>query len=152
MSIVRRCPNCGTTQSTAGECNACHEAQVRYSCTNHEPAIWLDEPTCRECVARSAPPRRPIAPAPVAPPFRRSSPVRPSPVDERALDVPPQPALWEKLLRGAVLARRADSPAARETSAPERGWIARLIIRLVLIAAVLGVGFVVAVYLVARSL
>ena len=62
MSVVLRCPNCGTTQATSGECEACHEAQVRYFCTNHEPGIWLTGPTCPQCAARVAP--RPPAPIP----------------------------------------------------------------------------------------
>lgn len=50
--VVIRCPNCGTTQGTLGECEACHEAEVRYFCTNHSPGRWLDGPACEECGAR----------------------------------------------------------------------------------------------------
>jgi hypothetical protein len=67
MSVVERCPNCGTTQATAGECEACHEAQVRYFCTNHTPGLWLDASTCPSCGARfgeSPPARAPAAPQP----------------------------------------------------------------------------------------
>ena len=35
--VVLRCTNCGTTQATPGECEACHEAIVRPYCGNHEP-------------------------------------------------------------------------------------------------------------------
>ena len=52
MSVVQRCPNCGTTRATPGECEACHDAQVRYYCTSHEPGIWLNGPTCPTCDAR----------------------------------------------------------------------------------------------------
>ncbi len=52
MSVVQRCPNCGTAAATAGECEACHEAQVRPFCTNHAPGLWLDGDTCPECGAR----------------------------------------------------------------------------------------------------
>lgn len=54
MSVVQRCPSCGTTRAAPGECEACHEAQVRSFCTNHEPGIWLDGPTCPACEARAA--------------------------------------------------------------------------------------------------
>jgi hypothetical protein len=50
--VVLRCSNCGTVQAVAGECEACHEAQVRYFCTNHMPGLWLDEPACPQCGAR----------------------------------------------------------------------------------------------------
>jgi hypothetical protein len=39
MSIVQRCPNCGTTQATAGECEACHEAHAG-PILLHEPRAW----------------------------------------------------------------------------------------------------------------
>jgi hypothetical protein len=50
--VVIRCPNCGTTQSTLGECETCHEAGTRYFCTNHEAGRWLDGPACAVCGAR----------------------------------------------------------------------------------------------------
>jgi hypothetical protein len=58
MSVVQRCPNCGTTQATSGECDACHEAQVGYFCANHTPGLWLSGPECPRCGARlgEAPP------------------------------------------------------------------------------------------------
>ncbi len=76
--VVLRCPNCGTTQAGPGECDACHEAQVRYFCTNHNPGQWLTSPKCPQCGAqfgvagpvRSAsppPPRSPVQPS-VQPP------------------------------------------------------------------------------------
>ena len=40
--VVLRCPSCGTTRAAPGECDACHEAQVRYYCTNHTPGRWLE--------------------------------------------------------------------------------------------------------------
>lgn len=61
--VVLRCPNCGTTQATSGECEACHEGNVRYYCANHSPGRWLDGPVCEECALRPArvegPPRVP---------------------------------------------------------------------------------------------
>jgi len=81
--VIIRCPNCGTTQSTLGECEACHEAGTRYFCTNHEPGRWLDGPACAVCGVRygmepatSRPPPRARAESPVSwPPSSR-------PVDE----------------------------------------------------------------------
>jgi hypothetical protein len=61
MSVVQRCPNCGTTSSIPGECEACHDAQVRYFCTNHAPGIWLDASTCPSCGARFGEPARAAA-------------------------------------------------------------------------------------------
>ena len=89
--VVLRCPNCGTTQPRAGECEACHEADVRYYCPNHSPGRWLDEPRCAECDARRAreraagppPPRRtPTSRTPAARPPRRT-PDAPDPFDDR---------------------------------------------------------------------
>ena len=85
MSVVLRCPNCGTTQGHAGECEACSEGEVQYFCTNHDEGIWLDGPVCGRCGAKfgdaprrptpaSMPPRIPTRPA-GAPDFR--PPTRP---------------------------------------------------------------------------
>ena len=78
--VVLRCPNCGTTKAGPGECDACHEAQVRYYCTNHTPGRWLETASCPQCGARfgeavrpPSPPRpaarpHPPAPTPAPPP------------------------------------------------------------------------------------
>ena len=84
--VVLRCPNCGTTRTTPGECEACHEAQVRYHCTTHTPGRWLDTPSCPQCGARFGEPistpvrpvrttstREPVRPAPAVP-VRKPSP------------------------------------------------------------------------------
>jgi len=80
--VFIRCPNCGTTQDTLGTCDACHEAETRYFCSNHQPGRWLDGPACSACGARygvdrktSPPPRR------RAEPLERRQP-RPLPPDE----------------------------------------------------------------------
>ncbi len=159
MSVVQRCPNCGTTQAVAGECEACHEARVRYFCTNHDPGVWLDGPTCPQCAARAAPAARPTVPA-SAPPSRArpaalgvdagasgDAGARPRSVDEVA---PSRQALWEKLLRGVVLARRAERELPSRS--PASGWLMQLVRRLVIIAVVLAVALGVTIYLVARSL
>jgi hypothetical protein len=66
--VVLRCPNCGTVQPVEGQCDACHEAAVRFFCTNHTPGLWLEGSACPQCGARfgDPAPSRP-APAPVAP-------------------------------------------------------------------------------------
>lgn len=65
MSVILRCPHCGTSRGTPGECDACHEAEVRYFCTNHTPGLWLERPACAQCGARFG---EAAAPAPAAPP------------------------------------------------------------------------------------
>ena len=74
--VVIRCPNCGTTQGTLGECEACHEAETRYFCTNHEPGVWLEGPECSGCGARFG--RDRVADRPPPPPPRRRGRVTPS--------------------------------------------------------------------------
>lgn len=77
-AVVLRCPNCGTTQSTQGECEACHEGQVRFYCTNHKPGRWLDSQVCLQCgAAYGRPDPRPAATRtsrspPATPPASRS--------------------------------------------------------------------------------
>jgi hypothetical protein len=63
-AVVLRCDNCGTSHSARGECQTCHEGQVRYYCKNHDPGRWLDGPMCTQCGAKygvtiSPPPTRP---------------------------------------------------------------------------------------------
>jgi len=72
--VVIRCPNCGTTQGTLGECEACHEAEVRYFCTNHSPGRWLDGPACVECGARFGVDRARPRPTPRPTPASRARP------------------------------------------------------------------------------
>ena len=84
--IVFRCSNCGTVRATAGECEACHEAQVRYFCTNHMPGLWLDAPACPECGARFGevvPKQASTGPRPSA-----DRPARPRSLPERARSAP----------------------------------------------------------------
>lgn len=50
-AVMLRCPNCGTTRATPGECEACHEAQVRHYCNNHRTGLWLKSGTCGQCGA-----------------------------------------------------------------------------------------------------
>jgi hypothetical protein len=67
--VVLRCPSCGTATGTPGDCGACHEAQVRYYCTNHTPGRWLESPACLDCGARFGAEVQPPA-APSAGPSR----------------------------------------------------------------------------------
>jgi hypothetical protein len=79
--VVLRCPSCGTTKAAPGECEACHEAQVRYYCTNHTPGRWLDSPSCPQCGSQFGVPERPPA-APPRPPRSRTpvaAPASPAP-------------------------------------------------------------------------
>lgn len=96
MNVVLRCPNCGTTRATAGECEACHEAQARYFCTNHRPGLWLDAPVCPRCGARfggsaSVPSAaRPAVPASKVP--AHSTPAVRAPARVSASSGPPPPS------------------------------------------------------------
>ena len=137
MSVVFRCPTCGTTQGHAGECEACSEGEVRYFCTDHGEGVWLDGPICGVCGARfgDAPTNRP-PPAPrvsippagapdFRPPMRRHTPERPSepdfgratsPSEGEAPEVlPPAPSLGELLEEFAE--ERARARARREVDA-----------------------------------
>ena len=94
--VVLRCQNCGTTQATLGECEACHDGDVRYFCPNHTPGRWLDQPACSTCGAQvgvpgrseRVPPRPPPVPAPGSRGRRAPAPppVRRSPPDEEELE------------------------------------------------------------------
>ncbi len=87
--VILRCPNCGTSKTTPGECEACHEAQVRYYCTSHKPGRWLDASVCPHCGARFGDPVRPGT-RPVAP----AAPPRPRTITSTApprADPPPLP-------------------------------------------------------------
>lgn len=87
--VILRCPNCGTSKTTPGECEACHEAQVRYYCTNHKPGRWLDASACPQCGAKFGDPIRPTA-GPIPP----AAPPRPRTITStahRRADPPPSP-------------------------------------------------------------
>lgn len=135
--VVLRCQNCGTTSATAGECQACHEAEVRFFCTNHSPGIWLDNARCSGCGAAfgdlvappSGPsPRRELRPP--VPPARKPQltkrisgpwgrPARPAPIERSEKTSsdrdykPARPPTWSDLLREAA------SRASRVRREPE---------------------------------
>ena len=116
-SVVLRCPNCGTTRTALGECEACHEAQVRYHCTNHTPGRWLDASACPQCGARFGDPARPPAPpAPPEPKRRRPAPAT-SGVPTAAVPTRPRPAPpagRPAADGGGPWGRREEPPTARE--------------------------------------
>lgn len=95
--VLLRCPNCGTTRSSPGECDACHEAQVRFYCTNHNPGLWLEGRTCTACGAtfgvaeRVAPTVAPKVARPARERFRTtgSTPPRPRPMPRPPMTSPP---------------------------------------------------------------
>jgi hypothetical protein len=110
--VVLRCPNCGTTTASPGECQACHQAEVRYYCTNHTPGRWLDSPKCSECGAALGEPARPAA---LPPRVRRPAPL-PAASPGRRRSVP------RLLERGSgPWVRRTRPPARDDGAAPRYG-------------------------------
>ena len=109
--VVLRCPNCGTTKATPGECQACHEADVRYYCTNHTPGQWLAAAACPTCGAKFGDPAPRPAPAPS--PRTPSSPPA-SPARKRSV-----PGLPERA--GGPWARRTRRPAREEAGGASYG-------------------------------
>jgi ribosomal protein L37AE/L43A len=167
MSVVQRCPSCGTTQPASGECDTCHEAHVRLFCTNHSPGLWLTAPTCPSCGARfGGPALRPPTPATtVRPPTpativheaaaeARSSRERPPPAGDEELEVVTSPMeLWQRLLRASVRARSAPATWTADSELPR---IARnaggCLTRFVLVVVLLFVALVAAAFLVGHAL
>lgn len=146
-ALVRRCPNCGSTQDGAGECETCHEPEVRLFCPNHAPGRWLDAPPCDACgatlgagpVVRTPPPPRPLPPRPTAP---RPAPSAPPRVRTRRPEVPGDgrdlpvggPARWPidpRILRPAV---RVGVPSFV-------GCVGRLVMTVLLLIALLAAAF-----------
>ena len=62
MSVVLRCPTCGTTQGDPGACETCSGGEVRYFCTNHDGGVWLDGPVCSSCGTTFGDPSKPSTP------------------------------------------------------------------------------------------
>jgi len=161
--VVLRCPSCGTTQSHAGECDACSEGEVRSFCSNHSPGLWLDGQVCARCGARlgeARPEREPVParegrppvsrlPTPDAEPPRKSI-RRPSPRPADPEETPVTPSLSDLLTelseeRERTRARIEDAPWREPVTGPTRrsipvmGCFLRLILLvLLLIALVIG--------------
>ncbi|HEX2547569.1 MAG TPA: hypothetical protein VHL79_21980 [Ramlibacter sp.] len=139
--VILRCPNCGTTRATPGECDACHDAEVRYFCTNHEPGVWLDGSACTRCGARFGDPARAAPTAPAAPSSRAgAAPSRRRPVEEvfgrREEAPPPRAPRLEDLIaaaRAREAARRAALPVEDPAEATRRvgGCLGRALMLLV---------------------
>jgi len=179
MSVVLRCPSCGTTRSTPGRCEACQEADVRYFCENHTPGVWLPGPSCGQCGAAFGEPERPASrvrpPAPsarrsvappassMAPPSRKRAPAGPAEVtrsrspewrpavadEDGADDLPIRP--WQALL-GAALRRHYLARVARDERPPSRSAAGGCLRRLIVLILVLFIALVLAVILLGRQL
>ena len=92
--VVLRCPHCGTTRASLGECEACHEAEVRHYCTNHSPGVWLNGPVCSECGARLGDTPKPAPPRPSRP--EREKPSAEIPTSERRRWPPEMVGPWTR--------------------------------------------------------
>ena len=95
--IVSRCPQCGTTQSAIGECEACHEATTRWFCPNHEPGLWLDAALCPTCGARPGVPGTRPRPTPTPTRPRASTPTRSTRPPPREAPPPSRAATREEI-------------------------------------------------------
>ena len=148
--MVLRCPNCGTTQAARGECEACHESQVRYFCTNHSPGLWLKGPTCPSCAeAKGRASERPsaplddvrlvpaaravrlpptpsaVAPVPVAKPspearIPAATPRAPEPSEPVWETAPAPMPPWQRLLAAALRARYLPTAPGGAARLPRR--------------------------------
>ena len=108
MSVVLRCPSCGTTRATPGQCEACHDAQVRYFCTNHAPGLWLDTSACAKCGSRFG-----MATGAASPPAR-ATPARARP------DTPAPASTRPRAATSGSVARRPEARPARTKIVTER--------------------------------
>jgi hypothetical protein len=115
--VLLRCPNCGTTKSSFGECEACHEAQVRYYCTNHTPGLWLEAPECTRCGAVFGRASAAPAPSPVPAPRSERSRTRAAPESTRPAPRTPRPDDPGIKHREDVDFHRAE-PGRRDTAEP----------------------------------
>ena len=144
MSVILRCPACGTTQAHPGECDTCSDGEVRYFCTNHEDGIWLEAPSCSRCGATFGDPpiRRPIPvrpsgaarpadPPEFRPPAGRAVPEPhrrpaspPPPIDDRELDEPDEPEVLPRTPLEELLAEITEGRARsrRPYEAEEVEW------------------------------
>lgn len=164
MSVVERCPNCGTTGVAPGECEACHEAQVRYFCANHSPGLWLDASTCPTCGARfdepagaasiPAPAIRVRTPAPpAATTGGRGRRERLLPDDRAELEAGvSRTPLWQTILGAVVRARSLPTRAAFDPRPPVESGRGGCLSRFVLLAVLLLVALAGAVFLVGQVL
>ena len=155
--VVLRCPNCGTTRPSAGECDACHEAAVRLFCTNHTPGLWLEGKQCATCGARWGDPPRP-APAPPPPAATRRPAVaaRPAappspPADDDVMDIDRErdvlAARFREILDTAARAHHERAAPPPLATAPVVRGVGGCLVRLLVFLAVLFFGLVSAAFL-----
>ena len=116
--VVLRCPNCGTTRGAPGRCDACHDAEVKYFCTNHSPGRWLTGPTCDTCGGYFGE-RRP-APPPVA---------KPTTASPRSEERRPPPVLTERPRRSPWRPREADYRSPEAPASPSTADVLAEILR-----------------------
>ena len=120
MSVVLRCPSCGTTRAAPGECEACHEAQARYFCTNHKPGVGLVAASCPQCGARYGDPKRTSSsrsPAPAARSATAATSVPTAPGREARPSL--GPARPSRTIDASPVARRVPvAPARRDELEP----------------------------------
>jgi hypothetical protein len=156
MSVVLRCPNCGTTRAAPGECEACHEAEARYFCTNHAPGVWLNASTCPTCGAQFGVPERVAVLPATTPAVRKRPPPPPARVpapevyarSERpriVMDEAPEPGIpelapWQGMLKAIVRARLATRERERLPRGPSAGGCLRRLLVVFLVLALLLVG------------
>jgi rubredoxin len=113
--VLLRCPSCGTTKSSFGECEACHEAQVRYYCTNHTPGQWLESPKCTLCGAvfgRASP-----APSPMPTPRPERGPTPAGAASTRPAPRTPR-SDGSKTRRREDVDRHREAPGPHDTAEP----------------------------------
>ena len=155
--VIIRCPNCGTTQRTLGECEACHEADVRYFCTNHGPGQWLDGAACPVCGARYGVERERPRPDPrerVEPPeTRRTRPPPPRQPERAPIEVRTGPVHTPESGEVVDIGSRGlephegvrfESPFSAETvrlAATATGCVRRAIVLFVILLALAALAF-----------
>ena len=124
MSVVLRCPTCGTSQGQVGECEACSEGAVQYFCTNHDEGIWLDSPVCNACGATFGdPPKKRAAPRTPGGLARPSgAPDYRPPVRRRDLERPSEPDFYRP-----VPPRRSAPEAAEPEVLPPAASLGELV-------------------------
>jgi predicted RNA-binding Zn-ribbon protein involved in translation (DUF1610 family) len=109
--VVLRCPNCGTTRDAPGECDACHEAEVRYYCTNHAQGRWLEQRVCPQCGAKYGDP----LPVPPRPHPSRAPETIASPMTRNRVE----PALRRRTAGVPIWRRRRVSPPPKDIDRDE---------------------------------
>jgi hypothetical protein len=113
-----------------GECQACHEAGVRWYCDNHDPARWLDTPACASCgatrhrgpIVHDPPPKRTPGGSYVVEPPLIDVPSRTprTPPSTRKVTPPEAPARVDAN-DSLELFHRTSATAGREHTTPESG-------------------------------